>query len=226
MGNLLASMIPLALAAAISPTMLTAVVLVLSSKDRPRRRALFFLAGAVITLILIGVAALSISGAAVSQKSDGKSPISAGIDIILGLLLLFMGFRNLVRSRESNKDSDKGGKFQKFFQGGGAGSNFFLGVIFTVTDFTSLVFYFVAAKQARDSGLGFIADVAAMTIVGIAIILPILVPLAITIIAPDISGRLTDSLNQWIKKYGKYIGPAIALLFGVYLIDKGLPIFL
>lgn len=220
MGKLLASMIPLAMAAAISPTMLTAVVLVLSSKDRPRRRALFFLAGAVITLIAIGAAAVSLS-AAQPTSSHGKSPISAGIDIILGILLLYIGGRNFLKSRGPAKEGQTGGRFQKFFQGGGTANDFFLGVLFTVTDVTSLVFYLVAAKQARDSGLGVIADVAAMTIVGIAVILPILVPLAITIIAPNISGRVTDSLNEWIKKYGKYIGPVIAIAFGFYLLFKG-----
>lgn len=225
MGNLFAKMIPLGLAAAVSPTMLATALFILGLKDRPRERMSIYIAGGALAVVIIGAAAIAVGGA-VAVKSSGSSKVSGTIDLALGALLLFLGIRNLIKKLDAGGDKRSGkSRIMKYVEGSGLFSFFFLGVVMMATNFSSLVFYLAAAKETADSGLAFPIEAAAMVIVAFFMLLPAVLPLTLAIMAPGIADRVTAALNNLINRYGTYIGPLIALLFGVYLLFEGAKAF-
>lgn len=219
MEALLVRMVPLAVGAAVSPTMLAASLLILSSKEHPRSRAVAYLAGAASTVALVGAIAVAAGGAAHTGSPHGPSSVSAGVDVLLGVLLVVVGVRRLVKQPRESKtiSGDKPGTTGRLLAAGAG-----LGVLLTATNFTSLVFFLAAAKEVADSNLDAAAQALAMSIVGFGFVLPITLPLAVTILLPTASVRILDILNTSMRKYGGYAMPVIAVIFGAYLLYKGL----
>ncbi|MEI7814188.1 MAG: hypothetical protein WCJ13_05310, partial [Coriobacteriia bacterium] len=84
MSELFAKTIPLALGAIVSPTLLTAVLLVLTGKVSPRSRSWAFVAGGCTALAAFTVA---IPWVAELMKSVSAVAIQR-VDVLLGVLLL------------------------------------------------------------------------------------------------------------------------------------------
>lgn len=218
MQSLFAEMIPLGVAAAVSPTMLAGALVLLSGKDRPKARTLSYLVGVVISLVVTGAVLLAIGGAA-SKAPHGPSPVSSWIDLGLGLLLLYIGVDRFIRGPRKSNDKtaqEEPAKPTSVLKDAG------LGLAIMTTNFTSLVFYFAAAKESADAAVDWVVRVMALAIVAFFITLPVLVPLLLTIVMPKTSSRVLDSVDEGLKKYGAFIMPGIALVFGVYLAYKGL----
>lgn len=216
MAELLARLLPLGLAAAISPQLLAVTMAILGARDHPRSRTLAYLGGSALTLVLIGI--LAVTGGGAARGPHRPSALSAAIDIILGALLLYLGVRKLVakpKTRHVEPASGRASIGRQLVVSAG------LGLLLTVTDFSSLVFYVAAAKQTADSRLRVTDQVIAMSVMALFIMVPIIVPLVFTVAAPAAAARLLSWTDQAAKKHGKYIVAAIALIFGVYLVLKG-----
>jgi len=219
-------MVPLALGAAVSPVLLTLSILLLSSDFHPRVRVLAYAGGVFISLVVIGVVAVG-GSASGSDGPSHPSTFSAGLDILLGLLLIAVAVKNSVGSPKAaeKKKPVKTAKAEPSLAGlivrdGG------LGVVLTVTNFSSLVFYLAAAKSTADSHLPAFEQAAAMSLVGFGFMAPIVLPLLATVASPAASKKFLDATNRVVKDYGRYIGAAVALLFAVYLILKGAKVFM
>jgi hypothetical protein len=93
MGQAIGEILPLALGVAISPIPIIAVILMLFS---PRAKSLgpAFLAGWVLGLLVVGGITLLVADpAGVEDDAGGPSTASSVIKLVLGLLLLFVAFR-------------------------------------------------------------------------------------------------------------------------------------
>lgn len=223
MGSYLSKMIPLGLGAAVSPTMLAAALLILSSPKRPKTRTFAYLLGAAVTVIVIGIIAVMIGGKAQSTTAQKPSTVSAVIDLSLGMLLLFIAARGLISKPKQRKQTGVSTDQKRL--GIMLAQDIGIGIVLTATNFTSLVFYLAAAKQTADSGLGIATQILGMSIVAVFFLLPVLLPLLITLVAPTIAKKILTAINRAMEDYGGYIMPLIAAIFGVYLAYKGLRVF-
>jgi len=218
MEAFLIQIIMMGLASAVSPTLLAVAVLLISSKKQPRLRVIAFLSGAALTLAVIGVIIISRGSISTSTR---PSTVSAAIDIILGLLLIFFGIRaRLIKPAKTHVKKNTGSPESKstsklLIENAG------LGIALTATNGTSLIFYLAAAKKAAESGLGLAWRILSLFIVGILYLLPILIPLLVTLAAPDVSKEILNKVNMEVKKYGPVTIAVISIVFGVYLIAKG-----
>lgn len=218
-------MVPLALGAAVSPVLLTLSILLLSSDFHPRVRVLAYAGGVFISLVVIGVVAVGGSATGGDGPSH-PSTVSAGLDILLGILLIAVAVKNSVGSpKAAEKKPAKAPKAEpslavQVVRDAG------LGLFLTVTNFSSLIFYLAAAKSTADSHLPALDQAAAMSLVGFGFMAPIVLPLLATVASPAASKKFLDATNRVVKDYGRYIGAAVALLFGVYLILKGAKVFM
>ena len=199
--------------------MLAATLLTLASKDRGRLRTLVFLGGSGITLVVLGALALA-GGKGIRMELPKPSLISTIVDIILGGLLIYIGHRKIFK-----KPKDARLKVQyktKIFAKPGLLASFGLGFVITVTDFSSLVLYLAAAKQSIDADVSSTVKVAAMSMMAGFIMLPIIAPFLLTLIAPETAALFLDRINIFIRKYSRYITAVICLIFGLFLVGKGL----
>lgn len=104
MWQTIGSLLPLATAIAISPTLIIAVILLLLGKGG-RAKGGFFVLGCLIGTALITGIAASISAGAVPKTDDGGPHIiSAIVKIVLGLVLLWMAVHTWQTRPESEAE--------------------------------------------------------------------------------------------------------------------------
>jgi len=146
--------------------------------------------------------------------------VSDSIDIVIGILLVVVGIIEILKKRKKKPKKVKpqdvsGSKSPKLFKIA------VLGGFLSVFNASSIIFYLAAAKRTSDTNFDIFEKIAAMSLVELLSLLPIIVPLLITIIAPSTSMRILDRINEVIIKNGAYLIIFVALGFGVFLIGKG-----
>ena len=87
-NTLLTVSLPLAIGAALSPMLFAASTGLLSGTDRPRRRALAFLIGALVPIGFLVAVAFTAVGPAIASVAHDVSSILGAIDLALGSLLV------------------------------------------------------------------------------------------------------------------------------------------
>jgi len=217
MSELFAKTIPLALGAIVSPTLLTAVLLVLTGKVSPRSRSWAFVAGGCTALAAFTVA---IPWVAELMKSVSAVAIQR-VDVLLGVLLLAVAIRKILKRKSPGAETTRAPKHQakstpRLLEYLG------FGALMIATDASSLVLYIAIIKEAMQASVPDTARVAAVAIGYVAVMLPALVPAAIATIAPAQTDRLLKPLGAWAQKHSTAITVVICVAFGGYLLVKGL----
>jgi len=218
MNELFARTVPLALGAMVSPTLLTAAILVLSGHVSQRSRTWAFVAGgaaalAAFTLAVPWVAGLLQSVAGVTLDR---------IDVILGALLLAVAVRVLLKRKNPAPAAGKAPRHRET-----AAPHLLeycgYGALMIATDASSLVLYIAILKEAGQSSAPDAARAAAVAMGYLAVMLPALVPAVIATLAPAQTDRVLKPLGTWAKEHATPITVAICLIFATYLLIKGLP---
>jgi hypothetical protein len=93
MENLIIHILPLALGSAVSPTLFTASLVILSNKIFPKLRAFAFVLGITVVTFTIGIAGYLLTTVVVTKANHKPSIIYAFIDLVLGLILIFLSVK-------------------------------------------------------------------------------------------------------------------------------------
>ena len=219
MNQLLASVVPLSLGAAISPTVLTATVLILSGRVAPRARAWAAVAGATATMV-----ALTLAAPVVARAIHSVKPVIIDrVDVVGGVLLLALAAWNLLRRPRTAKRGDHGQSSDAAGTKARLAEYFGFGVVLIATDFSSTILYLAALKDIASAHVAYGAKLAVLAIPFLAVLAPALVPAALATLAPRASDRVLKSLAGWTGKHSKAITVGIATVFGIYLLARGLP---
>jgi hypothetical protein len=211
--------VPLGLAAAVSPVMLTEQTVLLAGPGGDRAGPRF--AAGVVLVLLIVVSAVVLFGRAISLPTEPH--LDASLDLVLGLALLSLaalvhtvGGRRTARSKRRNGAHRRGSSISRRAQ-----AAFPFGAFSMATNFTTLALMVPAAKEISTADV----DVAERTIlvfvlVGLAAT-PAWLPVALTRIAPEAGRRLFGALQTLIDRYGR---TAIVLLLGsggLFFVGRG-----
>jgi threonine/homoserine/homoserine lactone efflux protein len=219
MSQLMTAVIPLSLGAAVSPTLLTAVVLVLSAAVAPRARAWATVAGGAVAMLALTVAAPLVARAMHSVKPA----VIDRADVVLGVLLLLLAGWNMFRSPNAAESAKKRAPV------GGAGAKahlaeyFGFGVVLIATDFSSTILYLAALKEIAYARIPPTEMLAILAIPFFAVLAPAVIPAALSSVAPRQSDRALKPLAAWMGGHSKVITVAISVVFGIYLLARGLP---
>jgi threonine/homoserine/homoserine lactone efflux protein len=218
MSELFRTVLPLALGAAISPTVLTVSVLLLSSKERPVARGISYLLGFLTVLAGYTALGLTVFDSVQHQPSSSERAVSDAVDVVIGIVLLLMAIRAVVRRRNGDDgDTPKPPKQRSV----SLTAAFVTGIVMMLTNITSIVLYIPAMKDINHADVS-TSDKAIVVLVALLITsLPALAPLTVRIVAPGPSVRLLTSLNQAISRHQHTIVVAVEVIFGVYLLAKG-----
>ncbi len=221
LGELIRDVLPLALGAAVSPLLLTATLLTLSSRERPLAKATAVALGAAVPLLALGIVGIvAFSHTVAADGSSSHAERSAWIDLALGALLLLLGVRQLLRRREEGpaQATDPGEGSSSH----GLGRSALLGFGMMLTNFTTAILYVAALKLIGRADVGTGDHVVALAVLLVVTLLPVLLPLASYAIAPGPASRILGPFGAWVGRHKGTVGIVFLLGFGSYLLIKGL----
>jgi hypothetical protein len=219
MGTLLIAVVPLAIGAAISPTLLALQLLVLTGPTNRLSRGWALAGGSALVL-----AAFSILGFTVLVKlhpdHDGhRSLRDALIMFVAGGLLGLLALRSLLRRPTT-------GEQQKSHMAGRldtAPTSWFVGMgaIGMVVNFSTLLLFLPALHEITRSAVGVLGRATAFAVLYLVTLLPVLVPVGlVTILGPRADPAL-DATHGFVTRNSRRIGLVIEVVFAVYLVGKG-----
>lgn len=219
MGSLLAIVIPLALGAAISPTLFALEVLILSGRRHPVARAWALAVGAAAILIVFSVLGLTLLRN-LHPGHRNHSPADASIELAAGALLLLLAARSLYKRKtaaESHNDRTQGRLADTptiLFAGVGA-----LGML---VNFSTLLLFLPALHVISRSSVSLAGKGAVWLILVVITLMPVLIPVTLVVLLGRRASPLLDHLNTFVANHSRQITIAIEVIFAAVLIWKGI----
>ncbi len=219
-STLLTQIIPLALGAAVSPTALMGIILLLSISKRPKLQGFGYYIGAVILILMVILLGI-ILGAGVTSTSQKPNPLLAEIDVLLGIFLLIFGIRRIFKTQKSPKklfqgDNKQTSKILQFLEGVSFGFGMFL------INFSTTIIVLEAGKDIGASSVNLIGQLIVIAILTIITLLVCEVPLLVYILFPEKANNLLSNVNKWMQRNGHYLMGFVIMVIGIYLIWIGL----
>jgi Sap-like sulfolipid-1-addressing protein len=219
-----AQVIPLALAAALNPTLVAAST-VMMLLPNPKRLMLGYLLGALMTSITLGLVIISSfeSSDAVSTTENALSPAAT---LALGAIFLAAAFvlgtgrhqRVAERRRAHREAKDKGPpRWQRALGKGSARITFVVGALLTLPGASYL------AGLGRIDKLNYPTSETVIMVVAFNLIMLALleVPLACFVVAPDWTPRAIDRAKAWVGRHAHRFAVTMLTVLGTLLVIKG-----
>ena len=219
----------LALLAALSPTALLVVTAYLGSA-RPRLTVLWYLAGAILVSVVIGIVALIALRSGHLQDVGNRTP-RYGLRTGLGLLILAVAAVVAYRSAKRRRTEPPPAPAPGGAGAAGAGTGMMARLIASPAPGTALLagvvvapsVTFVAAIQVIATAK---AD-AVITSLGVALVVVIAVafvwlPFVAFLAFPGPTSRWLAKFNGWLKAHGRVLAVGALTVAGIYLVINGL----
>ena len=218
MGSLLAIVVPLALGAAISPTLFALEVLVLSGRHHPVARAWALAGGAAATLIAFS--ALGLTLLQNLHSGHNRSPTDASIDLAAGVLLALLAARAL-HPRKTAAESHHDRTRRRLAD---MPTILFVGVggLGMLVNFSTLLLFLPALHEISRSSVSLAGKGATWLILVVITLLPVLIPVTLVVILGPRASPFLDRLNTFVGGHSRQITVTIEMLFAVVLIWKGI----
>lgn len=219
MGSLLAIVVPLALGAAISPTLFALEVLVLSGRRHPIARAWALAGGAAATLTAFSVLGLTLLQNLHSGRHD-HSPTDASIDLAAGVLLVSLAARAL-HSRKTTAESHNDRTHGRLAD---MPTILFVGVggLGMLVNFSSLLLFLPALHEISRSSVSLAGKGTVWFVLVVITLLPVLIPVMLVVLLGRRASPLLDRLNSFVANHSRQITVTIEVLFAAVLIWKGI----
>ncbi len=222
----MADLIPLALAAAVYPTLLAGVI-VLLARDKPVAMLAAFLAGGVLISVSAGLIIVFALDGAVSTKSQKSA--SPTVDIIAGVLSLVLAavlWRRTHRShaatpapaKEPKAKKDGPSWTQRTLGEGSAWAAFGAGLVLNLPG----IWYLDALKDIAEANVSTVDAILAILVFVVIMFALAEAPLIGYAIDPDATESRVKSFQAWLKENGMTIAICVAGAIGVYLTATGI----
>jgi hypothetical protein len=215
-----------ALTAALNPTLLAAVTLMLTL-ERPKRLLLGYWLGAVLTTVTWGlVLVFAVSGS--STASTTKHTVSPIIDITLGALILVMAFvvatgrdrrRRARMERRREKATERPPpRWKRTLSNGSARDTFVIGILLSFPGAS----FIAGMDQLSKQKIGTTATVLAVIAFGLIELLILEVPLVGYTVRPEWTEAAVKRFSDWLSRRGGRLALIGAFVVGALLIIRGL----
>jgi threonine/homoserine/homoserine lactone efflux protein len=220
MGKAIGDILPLAIAVAISPVPIIAIVLMLGT---PRARATgpAFALGWIAGLTLAGTIMLVIaSGNATEDTGEPETWVSV-LKLVLGALFLLLAVKQW-RSRPAAGEKAVMPKWMRAIDTFTAGKALVGGVVLSGVNPKNLALTVAAAATIAQTGISSGQEAGAMAIFVALGSLTILAPLVIYFALGARAARILDGLKTWMATHNAAIMAVLLLVLGVKLIGDAI----
>jgi hypothetical protein len=214
------------LTAALNPTLLTAVTVMLALPS-PKRLLLGYLLGATITSVTLGLVIVFALDGSSSGTSTAKNTVNPALDIALGAIILVIAFvvgtgrdqRRRARSerkRAANADQAPP-RWKQALSGGSARTTFVVGALLTLPGASYLAGLKLTAKQNAST------SETVLIVLGFNLVMLMLLelPLLGYAIRPKGTAAAVDRFNAWLSRSGGRVALVGAVVVGVALVVRG-----
>lgn len=209
----LSLILPICLAGAISPVLLTEQTVLLAGPGG-RKAARGFAVGAVGTLLVI-VLVLVFFGHVIELPK--RPTLSASLDIVFGVALLLAGaaLHGVGRVRARTPEERKAPREAR------PEAALPFGIFSMATNFTTLALVFVIAKQIAAADVSTVERLVLILAPVVICSLPAWAPLAVTRAAPRTGEAALKALGDFIDRHGRTAIVVLLAVAGVYLLQRG-----
>lgn len=215
-----------ALTAALNPTLLAAVTLMLTLLN-PKRLLAGYLAGAALTSVTCGLLLVfALPGS--STSSTAKHSVNPALDIALGALLLAVAFvvgtgrdrrRRAWSERRRERTKDKPPpRWRRQLSKGTARDTFVAGVLLSFPGASYIAGMTLLNKQNSGTTITVVVVLAFNAIM----LLLLEVPLLGYTIRPEQTAAAVERFSGWLTRRGARVGLIAGASFGVLLIARGI----
>jgi len=186
----------------------------MAKEDHPLLRAWLFLLGSTFALIVLALVLepLLIHSFEITHK---KNTVSALIDIILGIVLIFLAIFS--RRRQKLNTSKTKSPWIMLLAG------FLFMILF---DVTTLVCYVAVLKKIIDADLSIMNNIIILLISILIIMSTMTLPVLLAALMPQKSAKILSALHNFVAKHGKTFSKLVIILIALYLIYQGLIFFI
>jgi Sap, sulfolipid-1-addressing protein len=216
----------LSLTAALNPTLLAAVTVMLTLLS-PKRLLSGYLAGALVTSITLGlVLVFTLNGS--SSSSTAKHTVNPVLDLALGAVVLLIAFvvgtgrdkrrrARSARKRETAKDKPPP-RWKRQLSKGSARDTFIVGMLLSFPGAS----YIAAMDLLSKQGTGTAATV--LVVIGFNLVMLVLLELPLIGYAtrPERTAAAVASFNRFLSRDGGRVALIGAIAVGLLLIGRGI----
>lgn len=224
MFETLGSILPNAVAIAISPLPIIAVILLLMS-SRAKQMGLSFLLGWCVGILLTTTVSTLLAGVIPEpEESEGSQPVIAVIQLVLGTLLVLLGARQW-RSRPAPGEEAELPAWMSKLDSMKAPAVAGLALALAAVNPKNLLLAAAAGTVIGRAGMsvGTTATVIiCFTVVGA---ISVLVPVVIAVSAPQKAASVLANLRTWLGANNATIMTVVFIILGAQVIGKGVGSF-
>jgi hypothetical protein len=224
----LIDVIPLAFLSAVYPTLLAVVVLVLQRPD-PRRLLAAYLAGALLTSMVVGYAIVTALRAGDVVGGDDRT-VGPGVQLAAGAIALLLVWflvsdwgrerRERMKSRREAKQAkrERPPWSERVIQRGSVRLTFLVGMALNLPG----AMYLVALTDVAGANIGTAETMGVLLAYNMIMFQWAELPLIGYAIAPERTQSLVASLNHWLRAHAREVAIVICSIAAAFLITRGI----
>lgn len=208
----LAIIVPLAVAGAISPVMLTEQTLLLARRDG-RRTGSLYAVGAVVTLLVL-VVSMVILGRAIELPTEPR--LSESLDLAVGAALLGLAALVVALGRRHPVPSTIRRTHPRV-----ARAALPFGIFSMATNVTTLALMVPAAKVISSASVGLAGRTLLVGVLVAIASVPAWAPVVLTMAAPDVGERALEAIHHLIIRWGRTVLSGASVAAGFFFVIRG-----
>jgi heme exporter protein D len=210
MSQLISTLIPPALAIAVNPVPIIAVVTLLST-DHGRRNAFVFLLALLAIMLSVGVLTIFVLGSKSSQSSATTGQAAA--QTLFGVVFLTL-FALQWRAKPSDTDEPPG--WMRMIDKAGI-----VAAVVMALALTNYALLSAGAGSIRKAGVGTSEEAAALVFFVLLAVSTVIVPLVLYLVRPVWAREQLGRLQGWLTKHNRAILMIVFGLMGVLFTAQG-----
>jgi len=216
--TLILTVLALGLGVALCSPVSVVTVIVLLTMPAGRRRAIAFVAGWLLAIVIIGLVSLFVlHGANFSSHKSTPSRAASILEIVVGALTVLVSLRALRRRREAAAGTPETPKWVDRLDR----TNWLLGILvgaFMLTYSLTLA----AAAEILKANVSRVDAVIAFVVFSLASITTIAAPIVLVVVRPEHSQERLAAWRRWLLGNSRTIGLAALLVIGALLVARGI----
>lgn len=220
LAELLRSVLPLALGAAVSPVILLLQMVTLTTGTSRLARAWLVAAGAALALAGWGLAGWLLVNRLPTPRV-GPDATAAAVDLTLALVLVALGIRAVVGRHDpapapAAADDDAASAPPRLL------TAFGLGVAAMASNVTTIVLFLPAVRDIARAEVATLDTVVALVVLFAVTLAPALLPVLAVSLGGAAGRRVLDRVGEFARVHHAAIAAVVSFAFAVYLGLKGL----
>ena len=222
LNSLIASILPYALGAAVSPVILSTILTTVSPTKNPRLASFSYLFGTIIFFLIVAFSGMYI-GSGLSAVALGIIHIGAITEVVVGGILVIIALKTIFVQEESREEGLIGlvsslredrnsSTFIKFF---------YFGFIAFIASFVTDILVLQSGAIIGLSNPGFALAAETVIMLGIITLLAAEIPFIIYLIFSNRARDILTPARNWITNYGDYFTTVVYLILGFFFLIRG-----